>query len=115
MIITLDGQPVRMQPSNLNWEPPAYLGTNGVGMPIHAPTWTCRLVFPNVTKVQYTTWRALWVSGDEFDAELPNPDDGTMTTYTCRMSEFRANFDTRAKRCAVASGVDITLANIEVD
>jgi hypothetical protein len=114
MIITLDGQPHKMQPDGLNWDPPRLLGVSGEGERIFAPYWTCRLTFSKITRVKMHEWLEAWQDGDEHTVVLPHPKTGTMTSYTCRVTDFRETMDVQSKRVAALAGADVALSNIEI-
>ena len=114
MKITIDNIVVDMQPDSANWEPPRLLGSDGIGAPIRAPYWSCRLGFSLLTVVQYQVWESAWSDGLLHDITLPHPSSGIVTSYECYVRDFTPRLDTRDPCEAAAAGVDITLTRIQV-
>ena len=112
MRITVDDVIEPMQPDSGTWEPPRRLGTNGEQQAIFAPFWKYRAGFSRLTVVQYETWLGMWENGGTYTVRLPHPDNGALTAFTCRLTEFNQRLNTRDRCAAAAAGVDITLSNI---
>lgn len=114
MKIAIDGVLVDMQPDSANWESPRLLGSDGVGAPIRAPYWSCRLGFSRLTVVQYHVWEDAWSDGNLHPITLPHPSTGILTSYQCYVRDFTPRLNTGDPCEAAAAGVDITLTRIQV-
>ncbi len=114
MKISIDGVIEPMQPDSLAWVPPNTLGDDGLGSPVRAPSWSCRLGFSRLTVVQYQNWFAAWADGALHAIELPHPDRGVLTTYSCYVREYTPRFNIRNTCEAAVEGADILLTRVLV-
>ena len=115
LYVELDGGIDRMQPQDNNWEPPSYMGDDGLGAPVYGPFWACKLAFSYLTLTQFNRWFAA-VDGAMHTVRLPHPVTGAMTDFTCYVHYVvsRMRTDVNGICTGAVTGADITLTRIRV-